>query len=50
MTVTITTQHHTYLVEDPEELRIEAPEGVTFEASNDGDNQYYIFKTTEETR
>jgi hypothetical protein len=51
MTVKITTQHHTYLIEDPEELSIEAPEGLTFEASNDGDNQFYVFKTeTEESR
>lgn len=47
MTVTITTKKHTYIVDDPEELSIEAPEGVTFEASRDGDKQIFIYKEEE---
>lgn len=48
MVVTITTKSHTYLFDDPEEMTIEAQEGITFEASKTDEAQLYVFKTEEE--
>lgn len=47
MTITITTQGHTYIIQDPEELMIETDgDGITFESAPDSnDNMVFIFKT-----
>lgn len=49
MTVTIVTEGHTYIVTDPEEIRIEA-ESITFEASVEDGRQVYIYTTQQSTQ
>ena len=48
MVITLLTKSHTYIVDDPEELTIEAPDGITFDARNEDGVQIYKWKEAEE--